>query len=120
MNAIKQLAIFQHAESSAAGWAKWLFLAMALLAFYCMFNGWLRNAVFGEFYKLRFMKRTGSPASVRTAAIAFIGWSGALVSCFFPRFWEWDYSGVLFIGLFIIVMVSSYFDALSFRKGNWR
>jgi hypothetical protein len=73
-------AILQRGASSSYQWGKWLLLVIALLALFCMFNESFRNVVCGECYKLRFMKRTGSPASVRTALIGFITWSGAFVS----------------------------------------
>jgi hypothetical protein len=38
-----------------------MFLVMAGHAAFCIFNSAQRNAVYGEFYKLRFMKRTGRP-----------------------------------------------------------
>jgi hypothetical protein len=66
------------------------------------------------------MKRTGSPASITTALLAFVLWASGFVSFFFPRFWEWNYSGVLAIGMFGTVMLSSFFDARAFRRGNWR
>jgi hypothetical protein len=106
------------ANSSAQSWGKWLFLLMAAPAFYC--NSAQRNAVYGEFYKLRFMKRTGSPASRTTAVLGFVLWGSGFVSFLFPRFWEWRYSGVLAIGLFATVMLSSFLDARAFRASNGR
>jgi len=108
------------ANSSAHSWAKWLFLAMAVHAFYCIFNVHQRDVVYVEFYKLRFMKRTGAPASTTTALLAFVLWASGFVSFLFPRFWGWDYSGVLAVGLFATVMLSSFLDARAFREGNRR
>ena len=90
---------------------------MALIALYCVFHESARNSLFGECYKLRFMKNTGSPASIRTAVIAFVLWSATFVTSFFPSFWDWNYSGGLFIAGFISVMLSSYLDARSFKEG---
>jgi hypothetical protein len=107
------------ANGSAQRWGKWLFLVMAVHAAYCIFNSAQRNAVYGEFYKLRFMKRTGSPASPITAILAFVVWGSGFLSFLFPRFWDWGYSGVLAIGLFGTVMLSSFLDARAFRAhGN--
>jgi hypothetical protein len=108
------------ASTSAQNWGKWLALVMAAHAFYCIFSPAQRNAVYGEFYKLRFMKRTGSPASRITALLAFVLWGSWFVSFLFPRFWEWSYSGVLAIGLFATVMLSSFLDARAFRLRKWR
>jgi hypothetical protein len=108
------------ANSSAQNWGKWMFLVMAGHAAFCIFNSAQRNAVYGEFYKLRFMKRTGSPASPTTAIFALVLWGSGFVSFLFPRFWDWDYSGVSAIGLFATVMLSSFLDARAFRAGNWR
>ena len=99
---------------------EYVFLLMALIALYCVFHEGARNILFSECYKLRFMKNTGSPASIRTAVIAFALWSATFVTCFFPSFWNWNYSGMLFIAGFISVMLSSYLDARSFRNRNWR
>jgi hypothetical protein len=108
------------ATSTAPSWGKWIFLALAVHAFYGVFNERQRDAAYGECYRLRFMKRRGYPASVRTTWFAFALWSSAFVSLFFPNFWEWDYSGILFIGAFVGVMLSSYIDARSFRNRDWR
>ena len=105
-------------ESTKAGY--WLFLAMALLSLYCIFSPRWRDVILSECYKPLGMKRTGTPASVRTAVLAFTGWAGAFLTCYFPHYWEWDYSGVLFIGLFVIVLLSSYLDSVSFRRRTWR
>ena len=72
-------------------WGRWIFLALAVHAFYCVFNERQRDTVYGECYRYWFMKRRGYPASVRTTVIAFALWSSAFVSFFFPNFWEWDY-----------------------------
>jgi hypothetical protein len=69
-------------------WGKWVFLAMAVHAFYSIFNERQRNLIYGEFYKFRFMKRDGFPASVRTALAAFALWSLAYLSFSYPRFWD--------------------------------
>jgi hypothetical protein len=114
------LAISFAAAGAAPSWGKWIPLALAVHAFYCVFNERQRDAAYGECYRLRFMKRNGHPASVRTALFAFVLWSSAFVSFFFPNFWEWDYSGLLFIGAFASVMLSSYIDARSFRTRHWR
>lgn len=95
---------------------RWLFLAMALHAFYCIFDARQRDVVYGEFYKLRFMRRAGAPASVRTAILAFLLWGAGFVTFLHPRFWDWDYSGVLAIGLFGTLMLSSFVDARDYRK----
>jgi hypothetical protein len=108
------------ASSPALSWGKWVFLTMALDAFYCMFNARHRNVMLGEIYKLRFMKRTGAPASTRTAFLACVLWGSGFASFFRPRFWDWDYSGVLALGLFATVMLSSYLDARAFRDRSWR
>jgi hypothetical protein len=107
-------------NSSASSWGKWLSLVMAVHAFYCIFNSSQRNAAYGEFYKLRFMKRMGWPASSTTAVLAFILWGSGFVSFLLPKFWNWDFSGVLAIGLFAVVMLSSFLDARAFRAGSWR
>lgn len=108
------------ATSSVLSWGKWISLVMAIHAFYCVFDSRQRNAVYGEFYKLRFMKRTGSPASTTTALLAFALWASAFVSFLLPQFWELNYSGVLAIAMFATVMLSSFLDARAFRKDNWR
>lgn len=107
-------------SGSALSWGKWLCLAMALDASYCIFNARHRNVMLGKIYKLRFMKRTGAPASTRTAFLACVLWGSGFASFLFPRFWDWDYSGVLAIGLFATVMLSSYLDARAFRHRSWR
>jgi hypothetical protein len=108
------------ATSSTQRWGKWLFLVMTAHALFCIFNAAQRNAVYGEFYRLGFMKRTGSPASRTTAVLAFVIWGSGFVTLLFPRLWEWGYSGYLAIGLFATVMLSSFLDGRAFRAGNDR
>jgi len=97
-------------------WGKWFFLLMAVHAFYSIFSERQRNLMYGEFYKFRFMKRDGSPASIRTSLLAFTLWSLASLRYFHPKLWEWEYSGVLLLGGIVTVMISSYLDARSFRN----
>ena len=106
-------------SQTAQSWGKWVALAMALHALYSMFNAKQRNLIYGEFYKFRFMMRRGYPASVRTAFLACVLWSLGFLSFLYPNFWEWDYSGVLFLAGYATVMLSSYIDARSCRARVW-
>jgi len=96
-------------------------LGIATVVFGCLYgfvNSKWRNAISGDLYRLRGMKRTGAPASLRTHFISLLFWSYALFLSFQAAEWAdssfWRIAP--FIGFVLAGMISSWMDVRRYRS----
>ena len=92
-------------------WLKWVFFVITAHAIYCLFDSDQRDRVYCDLYRFRGSKRTGAPVSIRTNVLVVFFWLYVSIVSFSPNAWnsKW-YTDILFLGLMVGGMISSYFD----------
>jgi hypothetical protein len=92
------------------------FLAALLACLYGFLDYRWRDLLSGDLCRLRGMRRTGAPASLRTHVFTTLFWANAVLITFGPPYWYPNRAiGVVFIGLIAAGMLSSRADVGKYR-----
>ena len=98
---------------------RFVIAAMVFVCLYGFVNPRWRNTISGDLYRLRGMKRTGAPASLRTHCLSLLFWSYALFLSFQSADWAdssfWKIAP--FIAFMLGGMLSSWADVNRYRDG---
>lgn len=93
--------------------------AIVLLCLYGFINPKWRDLISGDLYRLRGMRRTGAPASLRTHCLSLLFWSYTLFLSFQSATWTDDTAWKImpFIVFMLGGMASSRADVNNYRRG---